>query len=164
MHAFFTLAAVAPNRQRNFRAIVIAHVLMLGVLLVGASWQRTALGSVWFGHILLVAGIIEGALLIGWRLTQLPKSQALDFLLVSATRPSQVLLAEALVGLTRLGFTTLAGPSFCPQAAFISAGLRPRTLHGCSDPYRPAPSRYGSPAARCLGAKRICACGYNQNH
>jgi hypothetical protein len=34
------------------------------------------------GHILLVAGVVEGATLIGWRLTQLPRSQALDFLLV----------------------------------------------------------------------------------
>src|SRR5262249_12291925 len=109
MRAFFILAAVAPNRQRSFRTLVVAHAMMVGTLLGGMLWQRTAAGPMLFGQILLVAGIIEGALLIGWRLTQLPKSQALEFLLVSATRPAEVLLAEALVGLTRLALTTLAG-------------------------------------------------------
>ncbi|HYT92375.1 MAG TPA: hypothetical protein VEL76_26915, partial [Gemmataceae bacterium] len=41
--------------------------------------------------------------------TQLPKSQALEFLLVSPVRPRQLFLAEALVGLTRLALVTLAG-------------------------------------------------------
>ena len=40
-------------------------------------------GPMVLGNGLLVAGIVEGALLVGWRLTQLPKSQALEFLLVS---------------------------------------------------------------------------------
>src|SRR5439155_21430449 len=61
------------------------------------------------GHGLLVAGILEGALLLGWRLTQLPKSQALEFLLVSPVRPRQFFLAEALVGLARLALVTLTG-------------------------------------------------------
>lgn len=109
MRAFFTLAAVAPNRQRSFRAIVVGHLVMLLILFLGMLWKPAATGPVLFGQIVLVAGIIEGALLIGWRLTQIPKSQALEFLLVSAARPPEVLVAEAMVGLTRLGFTTLAG-------------------------------------------------------
>jgi hypothetical protein len=121
MRAFFILAAVAPNRQRSFRTLVAAHAMMLGIVLGGMLWQRPAAGPMLFGQILLVAGIVEGALLIGWRLTQLPKSQALEFLLVSATRPAEVLLAEALVGLTRLAFTTLAGLPILVLA--VSEGL-----------------------------------------
>src|SRR5207245_997117 len=109
MRMFFTLAAVATNRQRSFRAIVVGHLLLLLILFVGMLWKPATMGPVLFGEIVLVAGIIEGALVIGWRLTQLPKSQALEFLLVSAVRPPEVLLGEALVGLTRLLFTTLAG-------------------------------------------------------
>jgi hypothetical protein len=109
MRAFFTLAAVAPNRQRSFRAILVGHLVMLLILFVGMVWKPLTTGPVLFGEIVLVAGIIEGALLIGWRLTQLPKSQALEFLLVSAVRPPAVLLGEASVGLTRLLFATLAG-------------------------------------------------------
>jgi hypothetical protein len=61
------------------------------------------------GQVLLVAGIVEGALLIGWRLTQLPKSQALEFLLVSPLRPPLIFLGEALVGLAWLFLVTLTG-------------------------------------------------------
>ena len=46
---------------------------------------------------------------VGWRLTQLPKSQALEFLLVSPLRPRRLLFAEALVGLAQLGLVTLSG-------------------------------------------------------
>jgi hypothetical protein len=109
MQAFFTLAAVSPNRQRSFRGVVIAHLVMLLILIAGMIWYPTPAGPVLFGEILLVAGIVEGALLIGWRLSQIPKSQALEFLLVSAVRPSAVLLGEAAVCLTFLLFTTLAG-------------------------------------------------------
>ncbi len=109
LRAFFTLAAVAPNRQRSFRTIVIAHLTMLLILFVGMIWKRGLASPVALGEILLIAGIVEGALLVGWRLTQMPKSQALEFLLVSAVRPPQVFLGEALVGLARLTLTTLAG-------------------------------------------------------
>ena len=51
----------------------------------------------------------EGATLVGWRLTQLPKSQALEFLLVSPVQPQRLFLLEAAVGLGRLGLITLAG-------------------------------------------------------
>ncbi len=61
------------------------------------------------GNVLLVAGIVEGALLLGWRLTQIPKSQALEFLLVSPLRPPWVFVAEACVGIVRLALLTLAG-------------------------------------------------------
>ena len=44
---------------------------------------------------------------VPWRLTQLPKSQALEFLLVSPLRPPWVFAAEAAVGVTRLALVTL---------------------------------------------------------
>src|SRR2546421_11878961 len=106
--AFFTQAAVSPGRRRVFGGLLVSHLAVL-------------LGCVWFlGHVpkggplvtgcvLLSAGIVEGAMLIGWRLTQLPKSQALEFLLVSPLRPGGVLLAEAAVGLSRLALVTLSG-------------------------------------------------------
>lgn len=109
MLAFFKLAAVATNRQRSFRAVLIGHLVMLLMLFGGMVMRPETTSPVLLGAVVLVAGIVEGALLIGWRLTQLPKSQALEFLLVSAVRPPSVLLAEALVGLTRLFFTTLSG-------------------------------------------------------
>ena len=104
---FFALAAVSPNRQWSFRVMVGFHVLLVaaGVAFGGAGKHSAVL----LGQALLVAGIVEGALLIGWRLTQMPKSQALEFLLVSPLRPPMVLFGEAMVGLARLGLVTLSG-------------------------------------------------------
>lgn len=106
---FFALAAVSPSRQKTFRIVVAGHLAGIGFVLAGISlggdWNKRLL----VGNVLLVAGIIEGALLVGWRLTQLPKSQALEFLLVSPLRPPKVFLAEALVGLVRLALVTLSG-------------------------------------------------------
>jgi len=108
-YPFFALAAKSPSRQRAFREVTAAHLAAL----FGAVWLlgRQPPGSPvpLLGHVLLVAGIIEGALLVGWRLTQLPKSQALEFLLVSPLRPPWLLMAEALVGLAQLALVTLAG-------------------------------------------------------
>ena len=107
MLAFFTLAAVSPSRQHSFRVLATCHVLMLTACGFLAGTGR--MSAMFIGQTILVAGIIEGALLIGWRLTQLPKSQALEFMLVSPLRPHFVLVAEAAVGLVRLGLVTLAG-------------------------------------------------------
>lgn len=125
MQAFFQMAAVSTNRQRTFRALVGGHAALLVAGFFLLQWKPALLGHVLFAEALLVAGIIEGALLIGWRLTQLPKSQALEFLLVSAVRPPAILLAEAAVGLTLLAFVTLAGlPVLAAMAAlgFIDGG------------------------------------------
>src|SRR5262245_19809632 len=106
---FFVLAAVSPSRQRAFRNAVAAHLaLTAGGVLALLRLGPTA-GLVAFGNLLLVAGIIEGATLVGWRLTQLPRSQALEFLLVSPLRPPRVFLGEALVGLALLALVTLSG-------------------------------------------------------
>jgi hypothetical protein len=108
-YPFFALAAQSPTRQATFRRLVRMHLL----LLAGACWMlsRQPIGrpATLLGHLTLVAGIVEGALLVGWRLTQLPRSQALEFLLVSPLRPPWLLLAETMVGLAQLGLATLAG-------------------------------------------------------
>src|SRR4051794_14241641 len=104
---FFALAAVSPTRQRAFRSLVMVHlVLLLGgvALLKGIRPGGTPL----LGQLLLITGIIEGALLIGWRMAQLPKSLALEFLFVSSLRPWQIFTAELLVGVARLAFLTLS--------------------------------------------------------
>lgn len=109
MLPFFTLAAVSPSRQRALRMLLAGHVAALGMTALGLQWIGALARPLAVGNVVLIAGIIEGALLVGWRLTQLPKSQALEFLLVSPLRPARVLLAEALVGLSRLALTTLSG-------------------------------------------------------
>jgi hypothetical protein len=106
-HAFFALAALSPTRQLAFRKAVAAHLVVVAIGLVSLVYLHAPAPVL--GHILLVAGIVEGATLIGWRLTQLPRSQALEFLLVSPMAPERVFVAESLVGLGRLGFATLAG-------------------------------------------------------
>jgi hypothetical protein len=110
---FFVLAARSPTRQATFRRMTAAHLLLLACALFSFHLQ-SAIGNlqsnrVVLGDLLLVAGIVEGALLVGWRLTQLPRSQALEFLLVSPLRPRRLFLAEAAVGLALLALVTLAG-------------------------------------------------------
>jgi hypothetical protein len=107
LRPFFALGMIAPNRQRSFRRAVIAHVTLVSALALALLHSPAALPII--GQALLIAGIVEGAILIGWRLTQLPKSQSLEFLLVSPVQPKRVFLAEATVGLGRLTLITLAG-------------------------------------------------------
>src|SRR5712692_3888067 len=105
---FLTLAMTAPNRQWSFRRAVVLHLLVLSAL----SWTLMHAPPRYlpfFGDGILIVGIVEGAALVGWRLVQLPKSQALEFLLVSPIQPARVLLAEASVGLARLALVTLCG-------------------------------------------------------
>jgi hypothetical protein len=104
--SFFTLAAQSPGRQWAFHRALVAHL----VVLAGCAWMLDRHGApAQVGYVLLVLGIVEGAAMVGWRLVQLPRSQALEFLLVSSLRPAGVLTAEALVGLARLALVTLSG-------------------------------------------------------
>src|SRR5262249_28566254 len=116
--AFFALAAQSPTRQQTFRWLLVIHL----ALLLAAAWLVAVPDPVpaapYLGHLLLLAGIVEGALLIGWRLTQMPKSQALEFLLVTSVQPPRVFVAEALVGLARLALLTLSG---LPVLALLTA-------------------------------------------
>jgi hypothetical protein len=101
MVPFFVVAMQAPGRHRSFRRAAVGHFLILSAL-VGLSitvgpWGPPGL----LGYLLLMLGMIEGAALIGWRLAQLPKSLALEFLIVTSLRPQRIFLSEAVVGIAR---------------------------------------------------------------
>ncbi|HLJ96280.1 MAG TPA: hypothetical protein VKU02_24110 [Gemmataceae bacterium] len=104
----FRLAAVCPGRQQGFRHAVVAHLVLLAA---GVAWayRYPQQGTSAIGYFLLTAGIVEGAVLLGWRLTQLPKSQALEFLFVSPLRPWRLFVVETVIGLCRITLITLSG-------------------------------------------------------
>jgi len=116
---FFSLAMTAPKRQSAFRIASVLHALLvalLGLALVGGSVRPGGVAQT-----LLIAGIVEGAAIIGWRLTQLPKSQSLEFLLVSPLRPRGLFFAEAAVGLSRLALVQAVGLPVL--AVWVATGL-----------------------------------------
>lgn len=106
---FFAAAMLAPGRHRTFRRLAVAHVLIVAGLSYAASIADSANALTTTAYLFLVLGIVEGAALVGWRLTQLPKSQALEFLLTSPVQPRRVFVAEALVGVARFALVWLSG-------------------------------------------------------
>ncbi len=106
---FFDAAMLAPGRQLTFRRTVVAHVVFVSAL-VGAAIQARSLETLTtVAQLTLILGIVEGAALVGWRLTQMPKSQSLEFLLTSPLQPRRVFVAEAVVGIARFALVWLAG-------------------------------------------------------
>jgi hypothetical protein len=105
---FFLLAAQSPTRQASFRRTVFAHLLLVTAAVFVVTRTAPHTGVPILGHLLLILSTVEGAALIGWRLTQLPRSQALEFLLVSPVRPQPLFLAETAVGVTLLALVTLS--------------------------------------------------------
>jgi hypothetical protein len=116
--SFFILAARSPSRQGSFRKVVASHLALVGAVTLALMLQGKAGSPILLGHILLTTGIVEGALLVGWRLTQIPRSQALEFLLVSQLQPARLFLGEALVGLMLLSLVTISG---LPILALLAA-------------------------------------------
>lgn len=117
LHSFFVAAMLAPGRHLTFRRTAGLHVFLLSAV----AWAATPATLTTVGYLVLVIGIVEGAALVGWRLTQLPKSQALEFLLVSPVRPHGVFVGEALVGVTRFALVCLSGlPVF---VGMLAAGV-----------------------------------------
>jgi len=106
---FFATAMRAPARHVSFRRAVALHVLILTSFGWAAAKSLTSATLSVVGQLALVLGILEGGALIGWRLTQIPKSQALEFLLVSPVQPRRVFFAEMLVGVSRFMLVSLAG-------------------------------------------------------
>jgi hypothetical protein len=102
-----TLAAISPGRQLAFRKAVVAHILIV-LCCLWAVRARPGGGTL-LGQILLTVGICEGAILLGWRLTQFPKNLGLEFLLVTPEPAWRVYLAECLTSILRLGLVTLSG-------------------------------------------------------
>jgi hypothetical protein len=113
--AFFSTAMRAPGRQLAFRRAVAVHVLLLAVLSL-SLWDTASPNQlILVGQILLVLGLVEGAAMIGWRLTQLPKSQAMEFFLASPIQPKRLFVSELLVGVGRFALVCLSGlPVFVP--------------------------------------------------
>lgn len=120
MGPFFRLAMIAPARQSGFRRSAVAHVLFCAA----CSWLVIFAGSPRImeltGYSLLGAGIVQGAVLIGWRLTQIPKSQAMEFLLASPIQPRRLFMAEMLVGVVRFLLVQLGG--IAPLGLMVMAG------------------------------------------
>lgn len=105
---FLTLAMQSPGRQMVFRRTVVLHIVALSAI-AAAVMTATSVSAGQLGQLALILGVIEGAALVGWRLVQLPKSQSLEFLLVSPLQPWRVFLYEAMAGVGRFALVTLSG-------------------------------------------------------
>jgi hypothetical protein len=141
LQPFFAAAMRARARQLTFRRVAGLHVGLLTCLAWVAARADTPTVLAAVGQLTLILGIVEGAALIGWRLTQLPKSQALEFLLVSPVQPRRVFAAEALVGVSRFALVCLAGlPVFL--AAVLAGAIAPIDLW----PLLAAPFAWGTVA------------------
>src|SRR5262249_1251841 len=81
------LAAQSPGRQWAFRGTVVAHLLLLAAAAAVLGMPEAPREMP--GHLLLIAGIVEGAVLIGWRLAEPPQGQAPEFLLPRPPRPAR---------------------------------------------------------------------------
>ncbi|QEL17001.1 hypothetical protein [Limnoglobus roseus] len=106
---FFSVAMTAPGRQLTFRRVAVIHVFLVAILTLVTARQPSDEFVSTIAQLLLVLGLVEGAAVIGWRLVQLPKSQALEFLLTSPIQPRRLFLAESLVGITRFALVCLSG-------------------------------------------------------
>jgi hypothetical protein len=109
LRPFFDVAMLAPGRQLTFRKVAVGHALFVLALAWVTLSVGVAGGVTSFGYVMLSAALVLGAALVGWRLTQMPKSQALEFLLVSPVQPRRLFVAEALVGVCRFSLVWLAG-------------------------------------------------------
>jgi hypothetical protein len=106
---FFSIAMRSPGRQLAFRRLATIHLVLASVLVLAALQRPTEEFLSIVAQLFLVLGIVEGAAAIGWRLTQLPKSIALEFLLASPVQPRRLFGAEVVVGVGRFALVSLAG-------------------------------------------------------
>ncbi len=106
---FFHVAMRAPGRQHSFRRMVLIHIVLTSSLVLSTLQRPSPDFLSVVSQLFLVLGIVEGAALIGWRLTQLPKSQALEFILTSPIQPVRLFAAESLVGIGRFMLVSLSG-------------------------------------------------------
>jgi hypothetical protein len=108
LNPFIVAGMRSHSRQGAFRRSVVAHTsihLGLALLLLRDSRLSTIQFVAYFS---IALAIIEGAFFLGWRLTQLPKSEAMEFMLVSPVQSHQFFFAEASVSFTRYVFIQLA--------------------------------------------------------
>ena len=124
---FFRVAMLAPARQLSFRVVAVAHALACAGLATAAAHHPTADTLTVVGYVLLGLALVEGAAVVGWRLTQMPKSQSLEFLLSSPVQPKRLFAAEALVGVARFALVWLGGLPLLGALAFCGV-LAPADL------------------------------------
>lgn len=112
MAAFFRLAAQSRSRQKLWRQLVALHLATLAVGLWAGFWRPDVSSSTrWIeslGHASILLWIVEGSLLVGWRLTQWPKSQSIELVLVTSRSPVAAMLGEQVVGLSLLALVSLS--------------------------------------------------------
>ncbi len=105
MLPFFVLAGRSPTRQYLWRWMICLHFFVLiSAAFVPTSFRRGEL----IGHALLLVSIVEAAILIGWRLAQWPKHQAIELLLTSPLSGPACIAAELLIGTVQMLFLTVA--------------------------------------------------------
>lgn len=118
---FFSVAMRAPGRQASFRRHVLIHVALSSGLVLATMQRPTSEFVSIVAQLFLVLGLVEGAAIIGWRLTQLPKSQALEFMLTSPIQPRRLYFAESLVGIARFALVSLSGLPVLAWLGFAGA-------------------------------------------
>lgn len=116
LYPIFLHAGRSVNRQSAFRWLLAMHLTIIGGTAVfGAALQLTNYSET-IGFSVLIAGIVEGAIVVGWRLTQLPKSRSLEPMLLSPVPAPRIMIGEQLVGLTLL-------VNLCTSSAPVILGL-----------------------------------------
>ena len=120
----FVLAARSRPRQQLLRQLVAFRLLAMAAAV--AVWGLSAAArdhyglTAWLGWALLAAGIADGGALLGWRLAQLPKSPALEPLLLAPAPPWRTMLAEQAVGAALTLHSALA--ALPPLALLVGVG------------------------------------------
>ena len=105
---FLLTATRSPARQQMFRRFLVIEIIVLAVaILLCAARRDTAVLAI-VGDASLLLGIVQGALIIGWRLVQWPKSQALETLLLANLSSAAVMRGEQFVGIVQLVALALA--------------------------------------------------------
>jgi hypothetical protein len=102
---FFCHAMRSRERQLAWRRLAIAQILLASLCALLIACDRRILG----GSILLVTGIVQGAMLVGWRLSQIPKCRGMELLLGSPVRPPMTFIGEAFSALGVLALVNFAG-------------------------------------------------------
>lgn len=119
MDPFFEVAGRSPTRQTGFRQFLAVHVFCVAAVALVCAWLENRRIAGVLGIALVLLGIVEGALILGWRLTQWPKSKAMELLLVTSISPRRAMVGEECVGIAL--YTFLAISSVPILAGLVSA-------------------------------------------
>jgi hypothetical protein len=109
LYPFFQQAGRSSSRQLALRWLAATHTAVLTCTIAICGLARSPALPETVGFTLLTAGIVEGAIVLGWRLVQLPRSRSLEPILLSPVSAPAILLGEQMVGLTAFTFLCLSG-------------------------------------------------------